>query len=250
MQCTIEEGLVIPVATVGKKREVKVALRDSNGELACGKVSMTARVEDGSVMPVDIRFEGDGYTLLSFQSMVVGEHRLTINVKDKQLAGSPYRIWARQNTVRESISTGAKQSFMIPFCFGVAVRHNGDVFASNHTSCYIQVFNSDGSQKLQIGSPGSGMVSSIIHLVLPLLVKCCMWLTVVTIVCRSSPSQESILVSLVAIVQVRASPSSIVHCTGSQPQPDTLPNSAMTSSIAVLSTTTEMSSISPGSRSS
>ena len=158
VQCTIEEGLVIPVATVGKKREVKVAFRDSNGELACGKVSMTARVEveeDGSVLPVDIRFEGDGHTLLSFQSVVVGEHRLTIKVKGKQLAGSPYRIWARQNTVRENISA-SKQSFTIPSCFGVAVHHNGDVFAGNDNGSYIQVFNSDGSQKLQIGSQGSG----------------------------------------------------------------------------------------------
>ena len=160
VQCTIEEGLVIPVATVGKKREVKVALRDSNGELACGKVSMTARVEveeDGSVLPVDIRFEGDGHTLLSFQPVVVGEHRLTMKVKGKQLAGSPYRIWARQNATHESILTGAKQYFTVGgYCCGVAVHHNGDVFASNYGNGYIQVFNSDGSQKLQIGSPGSG----------------------------------------------------------------------------------------------
>ena len=68
--CTVEEGLVIPVATVGKKREVKVALRDSNGELACGKVPISARVEaeeNGSMVPVDIRFEDDGHALLSFQ---------------------------------------------------------------------------------------------------------------------------------------------------------------------------------------
>ena len=158
VQCTIEEGLVIPVATVGKKREVKVALRDSNGELVCGKVPMTARVEveeDGSVLPVDIRFEGDGHALLSFQPAVVGKHRLTIKVKGKQLAGSPYWIWARQNTVRESISS--KESFTVgsPFC-GVAVHHSGDVFASNYSNGYIQVFNSDGSQKLQFGTQGSG----------------------------------------------------------------------------------------------
>ena len=160
VQCTIEEGLIIPVATVGKKREVKVALRDSNGELVCWKVPMTARVEveeDGSVLPVDIRFEGDGHTLLSFQSVVVGEHRLTIKVKGKQLAGSPYRIWARQNTVRESISTGAKQSFRVSGSpLGVAVHHNGDVYVSIDNGGYIQVFNSDESQKLRIGSQGSG----------------------------------------------------------------------------------------------
>ena len=121
---------------------------------------MTARVEveeDGSVLPVDIRFEGDGHTLLSFQSVVVGEHTLTIKVKGKQLAGSPYRIWARQNATHESISTGAKQYFTVgSYCCGVAVHHNGDVFASNYGNGYIQVFNSDGSQKLQIGSSGSG----------------------------------------------------------------------------------------------
>ena len=141
VQCTIEEGLVISVATVGKKREVKVAFRDSNGELACGKVPMTARVEveeDGSVLPVEIKFKGDGHTLLSFQSMVFGEHRLTIKVKGKQLAGSPYRIWARQNTVRESISA-AKQSFIVGgSAQGVAVHHNGDVFASS-SSDYTSV---------------------------------------------------------------------------------------------------------------
>ena len=38
VQCTIEEGLVISVATVGKKREVKVAFRDSHQRLASGEL--------------------------------------------------------------------------------------------------------------------------------------------------------------------------------------------------------------------
>ena len=73
----------------GKK--LRVALRDSNGELACGKVPISARVdpeENGSMVPVDIRYEDDGRALLSFQTMVAGEHRLIIKVKNKQLASS------------------------------------------------------------------------------------------------------------------------------------------------------------------
>ena len=156
----MEEGLVIPVATVGKKREVKVALRDSNGELACGKVPISARVEaeeNGSMVPVDIRYEDDGHALLSFQTMAAGEHRLIVKVKNKQLAGSPYKIWSRQNATHESVSSVGKQSFNVGgSVFGVAVHDNGDVFASNYSNGCIQVFNSDGSQKLQFGTPGSG----------------------------------------------------------------------------------------------
>ena len=40
------------------------------------------------MVPVDIRYEDDGRALLSFQTMVAGEHRLIIKVKNKQLASS------------------------------------------------------------------------------------------------------------------------------------------------------------------
>ena len=89
--------------------------------------------------------------------MVAGEHRLTIKVKGKQLAGSPYKIWSRQNATHESVSSGGKQSFNVGgYVFGVAVHDNGDVFASNYSNGCVQVFNSDGSQKLQFGTKGSG----------------------------------------------------------------------------------------------
>ena len=41
----------------------------------------------------------------------------------------------------------------------------------------IQVFNSDGLQKLQFGTKGSGDGQFNDPLVSPLLVKCCMWST-------------------------------------------------------------------------
>ena len=121
-QCTVEEGLVISVATVGKKREVKVALRDSNGELACGKVPISARVEaeeNGSMVPVDIRYEDDGHALLSFQTMVAGDHRLTIKVKTKQLAGSPYKVWSRQNAHTRASHLEVKNLSMLVALFMV-----------------------------------------------------------------------------------------------------------------------------------
>ena len=160
-QCTVEEGLIIPVATVGRNRDVKVAIRDSNRELVCGKIPMTARVEaekNGSLVPVDISFE-DGvlHTLLSFQTTLVGEHKLTIEVKRKQIAGSPFKIWSRQKAIHENMSS-SKQNFRVGShaTRGVAVHHNGDLFVSISiiNSSYIQVFSSDGSKKLQIAHPG------------------------------------------------------------------------------------------------
>ena len=76
------------------------------------------------------------------------------------------------------------------------------MFASISNSNYIQVFNSDGSKKLQIAhtprylriGTGDGQLNR--HLGLAILGEVCMWLIVVTIVCKSSLSQESILVSL------------------------------------------------------
>ena len=165
-QCTVEQGLVIPVATVGRKREVVVAIRDSNGELEHGEVPMTAKVEaeqDGSVVPVHIRFDGNGHALLSFQTAVVGDHNLIIEVKRRQVVNGPFKIWSRQNALHESMSS-TSQKFIISGkrIRGVAVNHNGDVLVSANS--YIQVFNSNGAKKLQIAynvkrNAGDGQLS-------------------------------------------------------------------------------------------
>ena len=87
----------------------------------------------------------------------------------------------------------------------MAVHHNGDVFASS-SSGYIQVFNSDGSQKLQIGSPGSGdgqfngpygltIVGEVLYVADYRNYR----------VQKFTLTGEYILVSLVAMVQVRVS---------------------------------------------
>ena len=150
-QCTVEQGLIIPVATVGREREVMVAIRDSNGELEHGEVPMTAKVEaeeDGSVVPVDIRFDGNGHSLLSFQTAVVGDHKLIIEVKRRQVGNGPFKIWSRQDAIHESMLSASRKFNIARRIRGVAVSHNGDVFVSANS--YIQVFNSNGLKKLQI----------------------------------------------------------------------------------------------------
>ena len=156
-QCTVEEGLVIPLATVEKEREVKVALNDSKAQMLCGKVPCAARlkaINDGSVLPVVVSHT-DGRASLSFKPVSVGEHLLTIKVKNKQIPGSPYKIWSRQSRKLQDISS-YKCKFSVGSSFyGVAVSQDGDVFASNNTDGSIQVFSGDGSLKHQIGSKGS-----------------------------------------------------------------------------------------------
>ena len=158
-QCTVEEGLVIPLATVGKEREVRVALNDSKGQMVQEKEPVTARLiatSNGSVLPVNVRCES-GHTSLSFTPNVVGEHQLIIKVKTKPIAGSPYKIWSRQSRALTNVTshTGAFSlgSYQAE---GVSVHHSGDLFASLFNAGYVQVFSSDGNQKIRIGSPGSG----------------------------------------------------------------------------------------------
>ena len=158
-QCKVEEGLAIPLATLQKNMEIKVALRNSIGELVCEKVPMVASLKsrkNGLVRPAAIRFIGDGHALLCFAPVEYGEHEFTIKVKKRHIAHSPYKIWSRQYTARKRI-TSSKQTFYVDgSATGVVVHHNGDVFASNCNGSYVQVFSCDGSEKLRIGLRGNG----------------------------------------------------------------------------------------------
>ena len=158
-QCTVEDGLAIPLTTLKKNMEIKFALRNSIGELVCEKVPVVASLKtgkNGSVRSADVRFIVDGHILLCFMPAVVGEHEFTIKVKKKHIAHSPYKIWSRQGAAHRRI-TSSKQTFYVDgSAMGVAVHHNGDVFASNYNCGYVQVFSCDGSEKLRIGSRGSG----------------------------------------------------------------------------------------------
>ena len=160
-QCTVEEGLVIPLATVGKEREVKVALKDYKGQVVCcGEVPVTGRVEVtgdglGSVLPVDVKCES-GHASLSFKPDVVGEHQLIVKVKNRPIAGSPYKIWSRQSRAHDNISSSKHIFRMDTYSYGVAVHHNGDVFGAacndSMNDGAIEVFSSKGSHKLYIRS--------------------------------------------------------------------------------------------------
>ena len=159
-QCTVEEGLAIPLATARKNMEIKVALRNSIGELVRENVPMVASLKtekDGSVEQAAVRFVGDSHALLCVKPIKYGEHEFTIRVKNRHIARSPYKIWSRQYAAHKNFSSSLRQTFYVDgSATGVAVHHNGDVFASNYNCGYVQVFSCDGSEKLRIGSRGSG----------------------------------------------------------------------------------------------
>ena len=157
-KCTVEHGLAIPLATSNRwsNMEIKVGLRNSDGELVCKDVPLVANLEsrNGYKRQATVRFLGDGHALLCVSPPVVGECDFIIKVKNRHIDLSPYKIWSRENSPHRKITSSSKQMFYVGGnAVGVAVHHNGDVYAS-HCGDSIQVFGSDGIVKLQFGSRG------------------------------------------------------------------------------------------------
>ena len=152
-QCTVEEGLAIPLATVGKERLVKVALRNEKGQLVQDQLPVVAWVEDKgneSVVPAGVVCK-DGYASVSFTPEAPGEQQLNIKVKNKAIPGSPFILWSRQERNFESISS-CKQIFPVDdIAYGVAVHPtSGDVYTT--TRADVLVFSSDGTRKCLVSS--------------------------------------------------------------------------------------------------
>ena len=113
-------------------------------------------MEEGTLLPVDVTIEGNGYAVLSVMPLGFGEHKLSIKVKNRHIFGSPYNICSRSTAMLKNIDSSKKQLFDVGnSSMDVAVDHDEDVYVSNYRDCCVQVFNSDGTRKLRIGSKGS-----------------------------------------------------------------------------------------------
>ena len=85
----------------------------------------------------------------------IGQYELSLTIRGHHIKGSPYRL-----SVKASRNYGylnnQKCYSVGNNTYGVAVHANGEVFASNYSSYFVQVFNQDGSKIRVIGSSGSG----------------------------------------------------------------------------------------------
>ena len=155
----IQNGLAIPYAIVGKERHLKVVLRDDYGlpmkSTVPFQVSIKSINDPTVTQKVEVTQLRDGSADLSFIPRVKGQYEMSIKVRNEPISGSPFRLYFREE--RNYCNLDAPQVFSVgQYTYGVAVHPCGDVYASNNTNGYIQVFNEDGSEKMRIGEPGSG----------------------------------------------------------------------------------------------
>ena len=154
--CGIETGIAVPLATVEKKREFTVSLKDRLGGQAKGRAPMVAHLSkcNDREATTEVTISEEDQRTLTCTPDTVGEYELSVKVRGIHIKNSPYRMWVRQERDFRSeanitvYEVGAKVR-------GVAVHSNGDVFATCDDG-YIQVFDNNGTEKSQIGVQGNG----------------------------------------------------------------------------------------------
>lgn len=159
-KCTVEEGIAVPLATMGKSRMVKIVLRDERGQTVYGKVPVISKLEPKygkSFEVVKTTTCENGYADLFLHPLADGEHQLTVKVKGAQIHGSPFKLWSRQPRNYSKISTLKKRysSGQKIITRDVAVHYNGNVFVSCVDDGCVQVYGSNGLSILKIGSCGA-----------------------------------------------------------------------------------------------
>ena len=151
----IESGIAVPLATVKKVRKFKYSMRDRSGSPVNGKVPIAASViRCGDRKKVEVVTSKEDQCTLTCTPDTIGEYELSVKVRGAHIKNSPYRICVRQE--RDLRNLPQQHVYNVGSnVYGVAVHSNGDVFATGDDG-YVHVYNKDGSNKAQIGTPGSG----------------------------------------------------------------------------------------------
>ena len=157
--CSIETGVAVPLASVGKERKFKIAILDSTGEKVSSAVPFCASLVkvDGAKQEETVIITNDksGFTTVSCTPPTVGEYELSLKVRGEHFQSSPYRMWVKQPRNYSSLTNQCIRNFNASYnTCGVAVHPNGEVYASRSNG-YIQVFDTNGTQIRTIGSPGN-----------------------------------------------------------------------------------------------
>ena len=157
--CSIEAGVAVPLATVGKKRKFVISLKNSSGGSVREVIPLqiVLKSSNGQEIPVTISTEDDpSRPTLTFTPDMTGEHELSVMVTDTHIQSSPYRMWVRKERDLFNIDKPAQLCFNVGnYTHGVAVHHNGDIYCTDYNNFCIQIFDKNGIQKTKIGSSNS-----------------------------------------------------------------------------------------------
>ena len=146
---------------IEKELNVKVVSRDSKGkELSKGGAIVSGRFvpveEKGRPIEAKSTDCGDGTYLVSLTPQQLGQHKLSLTIKDQSIQGSPFNISVvatRDYTILKNpvqTITGVNKPRFIAFS------NNGDMFVTSCNNHCIYVYDSNGRQKTTIGSKGTG----------------------------------------------------------------------------------------------
>ncbi|XP_011408481.1 PREDICTED: tripartite motif-containing protein 3-like [Amphimedon queenslandica] len=152
---SIESGLAIPLATVGKERKFKLAI---DSPLSLDKA--TTHLKTSFVKSDEAKEEGrvvianDNKTAtISCTPQSIGQYLLSVTIRGHHIKGSPYYLYAKASKNYASL-TNLSNYPVGNYTYGVAVHANGDVFACN-SSGFVQVFSQDGNKTRTIGTNGN-----------------------------------------------------------------------------------------------
>ena len=156
-QCCVNV-MAVPVAIIGREREMSVVLKDDAGNPIPRKCPFQYQLRkvgedpDEYIPPrVTVTHSNNGTATLAFTPDQLGEYELTIMIRNRPIA-NPFKIITRQSrdysnfqNMRASYKNVGGQ------CTGIAVHDNGTVYASNYDANTIKVFKPNG-EETQIGS--------------------------------------------------------------------------------------------------
>ena len=160
---------VPPHLQVNKELNVKVVSKDSKGkELSKGGAIVSGRLvpveEKGTPIEAKSTDCGDGTYLISLIPQQLGQHNLSLTIKDQSIQGSPFNISIVAQKYKTTVAsrdyttfknpvqsiTGINQPYFITFS------NNGDMFVTSYSNNCICVYDSNGRYKTTIGSYGTG----------------------------------------------------------------------------------------------
>ncbi|XP_011407248.1 PREDICTED: E3 ubiquitin-protein ligase TRIM71-like [Amphimedon queenslandica] len=154
---SIESGLAIPLATVGKQRKFKLAidtplsLDKATAHLKTSFVKCDGTKEEGKVV---IANDNKAATI-SCTPQSIGQYLLSVTVRGHHIKSSPYGLSAKASKNYASLPNLGSYN-VGNYTYGVAVHTNGDVFASDSSNGFVQVFSQDRNKTRTIGTKGNG----------------------------------------------------------------------------------------------